>query len=63
MTNTQDRLIGVKDVMSMYGVGKDTAMRWLSMKTCPTLPRTKYAPYLVSETAFKAWIQKGGKRG
>lgn len=58
----QDRLIGVKDVMQIYGVGKDTAMLWLGMKSCPTMPRKKGAPYLVSETAFREWVMRGGKK-
>ena len=59
---TQDRLIGVKDVMEIYGVGKDTATLWLCQKSCPTLPRRKNAPYLVSAAAFHEWIMRGGKK-
>lgn len=58
----EDRLIGVKDVMKIYGVGKDTATCWLTQKTCPTLPRRKGAPYLVSEIAFREWVMRGGKK-
>lgn len=61
MTNTQDRLIGVREICEIFGVGKDTATSWLNEKSCPTLPRRKGAPYLVSESALRAWIQKGGK--
>lgn len=62
MNDTQDRLIGVREVMEIFGVGKDTATSWLKSKSCPTLPRRKGAPYLVSETAFREWIMRGGKK-
>lgn len=57
----EDRIIGIKEVMALCGVGKDTATLWLSQKSCPTLPRRKGAPYKVSEQAFMAWLQRGGK--
>ena len=50
-------LIGVKEVMGIFGVGRPTATRILQSKKCPTLPRKKNAPYLVQKDAFMRFIE------
>lgn len=51
------KLIGVKEVQQMLGVGKAKAVEFLSMKDCPTLPRKKNEPYRVREEAFVEWFK------
>lgn len=53
-------LIGIDEVMSICKVGRATATRLLSCKSCPTLPRKKGQPYRVDKDAFDRWLQSGG---
>ena len=52
------RLMGIKDVMQMTGVGRPMATRLLREPTCPTLSRHKNQRYLVEEGAFIKWFQE-----
>ncbi len=50
------RIIGIKDVMEMTGLGRPTVTQMLREPTCPTLPRSKNRTYRVEEGAFLLWF-------
>jgi len=50
------RILGVKDVMKMTGLGRPTVTRMLKDPTCPTLPRNKNETIRVEEGKFLLWF-------
>lgn len=48
------RLLGIKDIMREYGVGRVTATRWA--RAC-SVKRTKGQTYKVSAEALEKWLK------
>ena len=61
MSEEKTEIIGIEDVMKLYSIGRHTATRYLSMKSCPTMPRRKGQKYQVERHAFEEWLRNGGK--
>lgn len=49
-------VIGVNEVMEIANCGRKSAIRLLSMKDCPTFPRSKNETYKTERTAFENWF-------
>ncbi len=59
-----ERLLGVKDLMTLLGVGKPKVMQILTTPGCPTWPRNgKNSPWLVPYGEFTRWYKKQIERG
>ena len=52
-------LIGIKEVMAILDVGRETATAILNMPSCPCLPRRKGQTFRVPKEAFLEWIRSG----
>ncbi len=50
------KIIGVKEVMDLTGLGRPTVTKLLRDPECPTLPRHKNESYRVEINAFTKWF-------
>ena len=50
-------ILGLKDVMDMYGFSRKEATRLLNTKGCPVLPRESGQPYRVVQEEFEHWLR------
>lgn len=50
-------IIGIKDIMSLYGFNKAEAYKLVSTKGCPVLPREQGAPYRIIKDEFETWLR------
>ena len=60
MNNNTIRLLGVSDVMSIYGIGRKKATE-LMVKSGTMIPRTKGQRLLVHTASFDAWMSRSFK--
>ena len=51
-------IIGMKEIMSDYGLSRATATAYLNMRSCPTLPRRKNAPYRILRSRWEKWLEE-----
>lgn len=51
-------IIGMKEIMNDYGLSRATATAYLNMKSCPTLPRRKNAPYRILRSRWEKWLEE-----
>lgn len=50
-------IIGVKDIISLYGFSSKETYKLLSTKGCPVLPREAGAPYRLIKDEFEKWLR------
>ena len=50
-------IIGMKEIMELYGFTRKEATRLLHTKGCPLLPREWNAPYRVVKDEFETWLR------
>lgn len=50
-------IIGMREIMELYGFTRKEATRLLNIKGCPVLPRDKNAPYRVIKDEFEQWLR------
>jgi len=49
-------IIGIKEIMEIYGFKYSRATTLVKMKGCPLLKRVKNAPYEVPKEEFDKWL-------
>lgn len=54
---TTIQIIGLKDIMGLYGFSRKEATRLLNMRGCPVLPRESGMPYRVIQEEFERWLR------
>lgn len=54
---TEITIIGINDVMQLYGFSRKEATRLLNMKGCPVLPRGSGQPYRIVKEEFEQWLR------
>lgn len=50
-------VIGIKDIMSLYGFNSKETYKLVNTKGCPVLPREPGAPYKLIKDEFEAWLR------
>ena len=50
-------IIGMKEIMDLYGFSRKQATKLLNTKGCPLLPRDDGAPYRVVKDEFEMWMR------
>lgn len=50
-------LIGIKDIMKLYGVGRPTATEWAEASGA-AMPRRKGQTYRVNRERFESWLRR-----
>ena len=50
-------IIGMADVMKLYGFSRKEATRLLNTKGCTVLPRESGQPYRVIQEEFEKWLR------
>lgn len=50
-------IIGIGDVMRLYGFSRKEATRLLNTKGCPVLPRESGQPYRIVKEEFETWLR------
>ena len=54
---TNIELIGIKELIKLYGFGKKEAYKLVTVKGCPVLPREPGAPYRLIKDEFESWLR------
>lgn len=54
---TTIEIIGMNDVISLYGFSRKEATRLLNTRGCPVLPRESGQPYRVVRDEFEQWLR------
>ena len=54
---TTINIIGLKDVMQLYGLSRKQATRLLNTKGCPVLPRRDGDNYRIIQDEFEQWLR------
>lgn len=54
--NTEIVIIGMKEIMELYGFSRKEATRLLNTRGCPVLPRESGWPYRVVKGEFEKWL-------
>ena len=54
---TEIVIIGMKEIMELYGFSRKEATRLLNTKGCPLLPRKSGWPYRVVKESFEDWLR------
>ena len=55
--HTTIEIIGIVDVMELYGFSRKEATRLLNTKGCPVLPRETGQPYRIVKEEFEQWLR------
>ena len=50
-------IIGMTEIMQLYGFTRKEATKLLSIRGCPVLPREKGAPYRLIKDEFEKWLR------
>lgn len=50
-------IIGIKEIMMLYGFSRKQATKMLNMKGCPVLPREDGENYRVIKDEFERWMR------
>lgn len=58
---TTIEIIGMNDVISLYGFSRKEATRLLNTRGCPVLPRESGQPYRVVRDEFEQWLRSRRK--
>ena len=54
---TSIEIIGIKEVLELYGFSRKEATRLLNTKGCPVLPRESGQPYRIVKDEFENWLR------
>lgn len=54
---TDIEIIGIKEVMGLYGFSRKEATRLLNTRGCPVLPRESGMPYRIVKEEFEQWLR------
>ena len=54
---TSIEVIGIKEVIDLYGFSRKEATRLLNTKGCPVLPRESGMPYRIIKDEFETWLR------
>lgn len=54
---TELEIIGVKDIMELYGFSWNYAYELVKQKGCPVLPRARNQKIRVVRSEFEAWMK------
>lgn len=54
---TNIEIIGIKEVIDLYGFSRKEATRLLNTRGCPVLPRESGMPYRVVKDEFETWLR------
>lgn len=54
---TSIEVIGIKDVIELYGFSRKEATRLLNTRGCPVLPRESGMPYRIIKDEFENWLR------
>ncbi len=54
---TDIEIIGIKEVIELYGFSRKEATRLLNTKGCPVLPRSSGQPYRIVKGEFEQWLR------
>ena len=54
---TTIEIIGIKEVIELYGFSRKEATRLLNTKGCPVLPRESGQPYRIVKDEFETWLR------
>lgn len=55
--NTSIEIIGIRDVIELYGFSRKEATRLLNTRGCPVLPRESGQPYRIVKDEFEMWLR------
>lgn len=55
--NTSIEIIGISDVIELYGFSRKEATRLLNTRGCPVLPRESGQPYRIVKDEFEMWLR------
>lgn len=50
-------ILGMDDVMKLYGFSRKEATRLLNTRGCPVLPRESGQPYRIIQEEFEQWLR------
>lgn len=51
-------IIGVRDIMNLYGFSSKETYKLINTKGCPVLPRDAGAPYRLIKDEFEKWLRE-----
>ena len=54
---TTIEVIGIRDVIELYGFSRKEATRLLNTRGCPVLPRESGQPYRIIKDEFEGWLR------
>lgn len=54
---TSIEVIGIKEVIELYGFSRKEATRLLNTRGCPVLPRESGMPYRIIKDEFENWLR------
>lgn len=54
---TTIKVIGIREVMILYGFSRKEATRLLNTRGCPVLPRDSGMPYRIIQDEFEQWLR------
>lgn len=57
---TSIEVIGIRDVIELYGFSRKEATRLLNTRGCPVLPRESGQPYRIIKDEFENWLRSRG---
>ena len=55
--HTTIEIIGMTEVIELYGFSRKEATRLLNTKGCPVLPRRSGQPYRIVKEEFENWLR------
>lgn len=55
--STDIEIIGLEDIMMLYGFARKEATKLVNTKGCPVLPRVDGAPYRLIKDEFEKWMR------
>lgn len=50
-------IIGMNEILELYGLSRKEATKLLNTKGCPVLPRGSGEPYRVIQEEFERWLR------
>lgn len=59
--NTTIEIIGMNEILELYGFSRKEATRLLNTKGCPVLPRESGQPYRIVKDEFEQWLRSRRK--
>lgn len=55
--STDIEIIGMNEIIALYGFARKEATKLLKTRGCPVLPREDGAPYRVIKDEFEKWLR------